>query len=66
MFPVLYYSLCVVKSNGNGCDNNFETLNTNFLIQDLEPETEYSVTIVAVTGYGSSPTSEEKNFTTGL
>ena len=66
MFPVLHYSLCVVKSNGIGCDNNFTTLNTNFLIQDLEPETEYSITVEAVTGYGSSPASEKRGFITGL
>ena len=66
MFPVLNYLLCVTKSNDMGCKDNFTTPNTSFLIQYLEPETEYSVTIIAVSVYGSSPTSEEQNFTTGL
>ena len=66
MYPVLYYSLCVVKSNGIGCDNNFTTSNMNFVIQDLEPETEYSVTVEAVTRYGPSPASERRGFITGL
>ena len=66
MYPVLYYSLCVVKSNGIGCDNNFTTLKTNFVIQDLEPGTEYSVAIQAVTRYGSSPASERRVSITGL
>ena len=66
MYPVLYYSLCVVKSNAIGCDNNFTTLNTNILIQDLESETEYFVTVSAVTEHGLSPPSERRGFTTGF
>ena len=66
MFPVLHYSLCVVKSNGNGCDYNFTTLNTSFLIKDLEPETEYFITVSAFTKYGPSPKSNRTGFTTGL
>ena len=66
LFPLLNYLLCVTKSNEMGCNNNFTTSNTSFLMQDLEPETEYLVTIVAVTVYGPSPPSEEQNFMTGL
>ena len=66
VFPVSNYSLCVRKSNEVDCENTFTTSNLNFLIQNLEPETEYFVTITAITEYGSSPTSERRGFTTGL
>ena len=66
LFPVSHYSLCVTKSNEIGCNFNFTISNTSFLIQNLEPETEYFVSISAVTEYGSSPTSERAGFTTGL
>ena len=66
MFPVLNYLLCVTKSNDMGCKDNITTSNTSFLIQYLKPETEYFVTISAVTVYGSSLPSEKQNFMTGL
>ena len=66
MFPVSNYSLCVTKSNEVGCNINFTTSNTSFLIQNLEPETEYSVTVSAFTKHGPSPKSNRTGFTTGL
>ena len=66
VFPVSNYSLCVRKSNEVDCENNFTTSNLYFLIQNLEPDTEYFVAITAITEYGSSPTSERREFTTGL
>ena len=65
LFPVFNYSLCVTKSNEIGCNINFTTSNTSFLIQNLEPGTEYFVTISAVTEYGLNNASERTGFTTG-
>ena len=65
-FPVLYYSLCVSKVNDDICETSFETSNTNFLIKDLEPETEYFITIAAYTEYRRSPTNKTRGFTEGL
>ena len=66
-FPVLHYSIYVEKSNKIVQENNFTiSTNTSFLIQDLEPETEYFIRISAVTEHGPSPKSNRTGFTTGL
>ena len=66
MFPVSNYSLCVWKSNEIDCENNFTISDINFLIRNLEPETEYFITISAITEHGPSPKSSITGFTTGL
>ena len=66
MFPVSNYSICVRKSNEIDCENNFTTSNIKFLIPNLEPETEYFVTVSTFTKHGPSPKSNRTGFTTGL
>ena len=52
--------------NDGSCGTSFRTSNTSLLIQDLEPETEYFITIAAVTEYGASLTNGTRGFTEGL
>ena len=66
MYTVSNYSLCVTKLNEVGCEKNFISSNTTFLIEGLQAATNYSVTIVAVTETCQSLASNRLNFTTGL
>ena len=65
MSTVLRYSLCVTKFNEIGCEKNFTTSNTTFLIEGLQAATNYSVAIIAVTETCQSLASNRLNFTTG-
>ena len=66
MYTVLYYLLCVTKLNNIVCEKNFTTSNTTVLIEGLQPATDYSVTIAAVTETCQSPASNRLTFQTGL
>ena len=55
---VIHYDICVGISNERGCVLGFQTTNTEYLIENLEKDTLYNITIVAVTEFGRSPASE--------
>ena len=58
--PSIYinsYELCVRSTTDSACIQIINTVSTEYSIENLESDTTYSITIVAITVFGSSPTS---------
>ena len=61
---VLYYEICVSIPGGSGCEQSLETTDTRLTIRNLQSSTQYRITIVVFTDFGTSPRSIPLDTTT--
>ena len=54
---LVYYEICVSISGANNCEQRNETTETRLTIRNLQPSSQYSITIVVFTYFGTSPRS---------
>ena len=55
---IFNYELCVQPTTESECIQNISTISTEYSIGNLESNTTYSITIVAITVFGRSPASK--------
>ena len=55
---VISYEICVKTSDQGDCVLKLETENTEYLIENLQGDTTYRISIVVVTEFGRTPASE--------
>ena len=61
---VLNYEICVRRTNENRCRQRITAYNTQYTIGSLQASSQYMITIVAFTNFGTSPTSDSLIITT--
>lgn len=54
---VSHYEICVSKSGVDGCSQRIETSDTQLIIRDLIRSSQYFITVVVFTDFGTSPKS---------
>ena len=54
---LVFYEICVSIPGTNNCEQRNETTETRLTIRNLQPSSQYSITIVVFTYFGTSPRS---------